>query len=117
MFESVVDGSVDEMLSGRRKRTGGERICFPPCFGFRRVICLVYGGPCGFVRNKPCVRIDRAYCTGCATCVSVCPLKRVITMARDERGAYAQAADPRLCAGCGKCMFSCPTHAIGIRLV
>lgn len=76
---------------------------------------MAYGPPAGFARNKAAVFIDEEFCTGCMTCVRICPLKTVLRARRDgER--KAEVTDPLLCAGCGRCMFACPTNAIRISM-
>ncbi len=76
---------------------------------------MAYGPPAGFVRNKPVVFIDEEFCTGCMTCVRICPLKTVLRASREVAGKV-EVADPLLCAGCGRCMFACPTNAIRISM-
>lgn len=77
----------------------------------------VYGPPPGFYRNKPGVRINRLYCTGCMGCVRACPLKTVLEARRaDDGSAYATVAAVEKCVGCGRCVRVCPTHALGLYL-
>lgn len=49
---------------------------------------------------------NKANCTGCSACYSVCPIQ-CITMYRDEEGfLYPVASDK--CVKCGKCKIVCP---------
>ena len=56
------------------------------------------------------VRSNKAECTGCGACVSVCP-KAAITMQMDEEGFLYPAVDGALCVGCDLCGKYCPTEA------
>jgi heterodisulfide reductase subunit A len=51
--------------------------------------------------------IDRDKCTGCNTCVLVCPYGAII---KDEEGKAVITS--ALCKGCGTCRASCPEKAI-----
>lgn len=67
--------------------------------------CLVDEGLCE--HDTPVV--DEEACSGCGTCVSVCPFE---AMSKDEDG-IAQV-DEALCKGCGLCAASCPERAIAM---
>lgn len=54
--------------------------------------------------------VDEAVCTGCGTCVKLCPYNAI---AKDEQG-IARVKDV-LCKGCGVCAASCPEKAINMR--
>ena len=51
-------------------------------------------------------QLDRALCTACHACVSVCP-KECITMAEDELGFLRPQIDETACVGCGLCEKTC----------
>ena len=53
------------------------------------------------------VRANKAECTGCGACVSVCP-KAAITMKMDEEGFLYPAVDSALCVNCDLCEKRCP---------
>lgn len=53
------------------------------------------------------VRENKAECTGCGACVSICP-KDAITMKPDEEGFLYPAVDAGLCVGCDLCEKRCP---------
>lgn len=59
--------------------------------------------------------VDESRCTGCLTCVRICPfnvptIKPELTGVGNILGAaYIEAA---VCQGCGSCVAECPAHAI-----
>ncbi|KUL01643.1 4Fe-4S binding protein [Methanoculleus sp.] len=52
--------------------------------------------------------VDPEGCTGCETCVAVCPAA-AITMEGDRA-----KVDPGLCVDCGTCVDECPAGAISL---
>jgi heterodisulfide reductase subunit A2 len=59
--------------------------------------------------------VDANLCTGCLTCVRVCPM-HVPAVSADFAGVGgivgAAYIDPVACQGCGQCVGECPAHAI-----
>jgi heterodisulfide reductase subunit A len=55
-------------------------------------------------------RVDEGLCTGCGTCVKLCPYSAI---RKDDQG-IARVNDV-LCKGCGVCAASCPEKAINMR--
>lgn len=51
--------------------------------------------------------IDESMCSGCKTCIGLCPYKAI---SRDEERKIA-VIDPALCKGCGTCVAACPSGA------
>ncbi len=51
--------------------------------------------------------IDENMCSGCKTCIGLCPYKAI---SRDEERKIA-VIDPALCKGCGTCVAACPSGA------
>jgi heterodisulfide reductase subunit A len=63
----------------------------------------------GQVEMDPFVsRVDEALCTGCQTCLTVCPYEAIT---RDAARRVSRVSDA-LCTGCGTCVASCPSNAI-----
>jgi heterodisulfide reductase subunit A len=52
--------------------------------------------------------VDEAICTGCQTCLTVCPYD---ALTRDQARGVAQVSEA-LCTGCGTCAAACPSSAI-----
>ncbi len=50
---------------------------------------------------------DRASCTGCTACISVCPQK-CITMSKDDNGFLYPIIEEKNCVSCGLCESTCP---------
>lgn len=58
----------------------------------------------------PAVVIE-SLCTGCGSCVEVCPFQAVAIEERDGTLDVSRI-DALLCRGCGNCVVACPTKAI-----
>jgi heterodisulfide reductase subunit A-like polyferredoxin len=59
--------------------------------------------------------VDESLCTGCLTCVRICPFDVPrIQASRTGVGNILGAAfiEPAVCQGCGSCVAECPAHAI-----
>lgn len=59
--------------------------------------------------TMPKVIVDAEKCTGCGTCVSVCPVG-VYELVEGK----AKPTNPDACIGCRACETNCPTNAISI---
>ena len=57
------------------------------------------------------VRSDKASCTGCGACASICP-KGAIAMRADAEGFLYPAVDGALCVSCDLCERRCPAGKI-----
>jgi len=53
-------------------------------------------------------RIETQHCSGCQTCLDVCPFGAI---AFDEEKGVAEI-NPALCKGCGNCAAACPSEAV-----
>ena len=66
----------------------------------------------GQVTIEPTIaHVDERLCTGCKTCVGVCPY----TAIGFEEGRKVAAINNALCQGCGACAAACPTDAIAVQ--
>lgn len=57
------------------------------------------------------VRIEHSACTGCLTCVDVCPPRTLLSKVED--GRLAISFDAGDCTGCGLCAERCPDKEFG----
>ena len=57
------------------------------------------------------VRANKAECTGCGACVSICP-RKAITMQPDEEGFLYPAVNGDLCVECDLCEKRCPAGKV-----
>jgi coenzyme F420 hydrogenase subunit beta len=61
--------------------------------------------------------VKRGLCTGCGTCVSICPTK-AISIAVDTRlGIYLPKIDSSKCSSCTSCYDVCPGLAVNFKLL
>jgi ferredoxin len=61
--------------------------------------------------------VDNATCTGCGTCVSVCPVEAMtMVSANDPRRPQKKRAkvDEKMCLGCGVCVRACKTKSLSL---
>jgi heterodisulfide reductase subunit A len=66
----------------------------------------------GEVEVEPTVAlVDERLCTGCKTCVGMCPYNAVI-FSEERKTAFINDA---LCQGCGTCAAACPVAAINVQ--
>ena len=68
--------------------------------------CLVEEDLC----EADCAEVDEDLCTGCGTCISICPFNAI---RKDDNGIARVDEDG--CKGCGICAASCPERAIAMR--
>jgi heterodisulfide reductase subunit A len=62
----------------------------------------------GFVEIEPdTARIDEEACSGCKTCIPMCPFSAI---SRDDEREIA-VINEALCKGCGTCVAACPSGA------
>ncbi len=57
--------------------------------------------------------VDEELCSGCKTCLSVCPYTAISFVERDTTGVAE--INEALCKGCGTCVAACPAGAITAR--
>jgi coenzyme F420 hydrogenase subunit beta len=56
--------------------------------------------------------VKRSLCTGCGTCVGICPEEALSMVVDRKRGRYIPRIDKRQCNRCGLCLDACPGHAV-----
>jgi len=54
--------------------------------------------------------VNKGKCTGCGTCVNVCPVDVFVL-----KGGKSTVAKPNECMGCMACENSCPEGAIKVK--
>ncbi len=55
--------------------------------------------------------VDEDLCSGCGTCVSVCPYQAIDLIKMEDGKSHAKVNEA-LCMGCGACAASCPSGAM-----
>jgi electron transport complex protein RnfB len=78
--------------------------CSCHCLLFKRILSQPKPGRILNSGFRP--RMDPELCTGCQTCVEICPAKAW------KEGEDAPQVDLDRCVGCGVCALNCPTQAI-----
>ncbi|RJP18531.1 MAG: CoB--CoM heterodisulfide reductase iron-sulfur subunit A family protein [Candidatus Omnitrophota bacterium] len=62
----------------------------------------------GHVELEPnTANVETVMCSGCKTCISMCPFSAITFDAENWRAEFNEA----LCKGCGTCVVTCPTGA------
>ena len=54
-------------------------------------------------------------CTGCATCVSLCPSSAIDLIKEDSKGIYLPQLNEEKCNQCGTCFDVCPGHSVNFK--
>ncbi len=55
--------------------------------------------------------VNEDLCSGCSTCISICPYDAITLEKQDETRSVAKV-DETLCMGCGACVVACPSGAM-----
>jgi len=96
------DGLVLEMLNA--VKPGVICTCCEDCCGYLTNVKKL-ARPVEFLPSSYYVPVDPELCTGCETCVNVCPMG-----ARTVKDDVSQV-DTERCIGCGVCVPACPSGA------
>jgi NAD-dependent dihydropyrimidine dehydrogenase PreA subunit len=62
-----------------------------------------------YLKNVVTLQLDQEKCTGCGTCLEVCP-RQVFTM----NGKKVWIANRDACMECGACALNCPFEAVAV---
>jgi NAD-dependent dihydropyrimidine dehydrogenase PreA subunit len=62
-----------------------------------------------YLKNVVTLQLDQGKCTGCGTCLEVCP-RQVLSL----NGKQARIANRDACMECGACALNCPFGAIAV---
>ena len=102
-------------LEERRGSFDEVELGLTPVQGIMEALRCVHCGPCaeclvdeGFCEHDT-PEIDEETCSGCGTCVSICPFD---ALEKDAEGIARVNEDA--CKGCGLCAASCPERAISM---
>lgn len=66
------------------------------------------------VSEGPVAVVDATLCTGCGSCVEICPFQ-AINLKEQDGLLSISVVDPLLCKGCGLCAPTCPVKAISLQ--
>ncbi len=56
--------------------------------------------------------VNDELCTGCGTCVGICPLSAAEMVRSETKGIYLPQLDDEKCNQCGICLDACPGHSV-----
>jgi coenzyme F420 hydrogenase subunit beta len=59
--------------------------------------------------------VENSLCTGCGTCVGICPLDAIEMEIEHKKGIYIPQLDEEECNQCGLCFDVCPGHSVDFR--
>ena len=59
--------------------------------------------------------VKNELCTGCATCISLCPEKAIELIKDEDRGIYVPRVLEERCNDCGICYKVCPGHEVDFK--
>lgn len=62
----------------------------------------------------PTATVDPELCSGCGTCLAVCPYQAIAKSHAAGGVLFVAEIDPSLCQGCGACVSNCPSRAIAL---
>ena len=69
------------------------------------------------IRNGKTIEevVENNLCTGCATCVSLCPRSAIELIKDDSKGIYLPRLNEEKCNQCGTCFDVCSGHAVDFK--
>ncbi|MBI5250488.1 MAG: 4Fe-4S binding protein [Desulfomonile tiedjei] len=63
-----------------------------------------------YLKNVSSLKLDGEKCSGCGTCLQVCPHAVLV-----KNNGRVGIAEPDSCMECGACAKNCPTGALSVR--
>ena len=71
------------------------------------------------MRSSDCKNIEKVVaqelCTGCATCMSLCPNSAIRLIKDDSKGIYLPRVNEKECNQCGTCLDVCPGYSVNFK--
>jgi len=61
--------------------------------------------------------VEDGLCTGCGTCVGICPEDSIQMVRDDSKGIYLPQLDKEKCNECGICLRACPGHEVDFQML
>lgn len=66
--------------------------------------------------NKTIAQVVKdGLCTGCGTCVALCPEEAIEMVINEKKGIYVPKLDEEKCNDCGTCFKVCPGHEVDFK--
>lgn len=59
--------------------------------------------------------VENGLCTGCGTCISLCPKKAIQIQKNNEKGIYEPEINENKCINCELCLKVCPGHEVNFK--
>ncbi|NQE53917.1 Ferredoxin [ANME-1 cluster archaeon GoMg3.2] len=56
-------------------------------------------------------------CTGCGTCIALCPEEAIKLTINEKKGIYVSTLNEEKCNNCGICYEVCPGHEVDFKRV
>lgn len=116
LMPTVLHSSFDAyLLDIPYRRMLAICFCCDCCCTVRHSLTMGVPGFADTVVRLPGLSVEiGTSCTGCGTCLSVCPVG-AISLAPSPQPGQAQI-DLERCKGCGRCVSTCPSNAIRLHL-
>ena len=54
-------------------------------------------------------------CTGCGTCIALCPNRAIELTINEKKGIYIPKLNEEKCNNCGICFKVCPGHEVDVK--
>ena len=59
--------------------------------------------------------VENELCTGCGTCVALCPKEAIELIINEKKGIYLPKSNEEKCDNCGTCYNVCPGHSVDFK--